>query len=295
MKRISLISAMLLIFMTTIASAHSIWINCFESYVHKPGHAIVSLGWGHTLPIDDIFNTAGGRMSVTRFELFDPAMKKIALSLPSTAPVELSGATENVDIYPADLAMQKIVLKENSAPGVYQLAATSRSSFFTQYIDKKGRKRIKMKALDEIKDIDKILKSVRYQAFAKSYMILDSWSKPEALGHGLEIIPRSDMSKLHFGDLVEVDVLFYGQPLHSSDKTGLQYITATSSGFGQPENFALFSKIKNGKAQFRVPGSGQWVINASHRRDITKDGPLKDLYGKANQVYHAASLTFTVK
>ncbi len=55
------------------------------------------------------------------------------------------------------------------------------------------------------------------------------------------------------------------------------------------------SYIIKGKAQFRVQNSGQWVINVNHKDDVTQDGALKGLYGKTEQVYHGASLTFTVK
>jgi uncharacterized GH25 family protein len=50
-----------------------------------------------------------------------------------------------------------------------------------------------------------------------------------------------------------------------------------------------------GKAQFRVQSSGQWMITVNHKEDVTEDGNLKDLYGKTDQVYHGASLTFNVK
>lgn len=37
--------------------AHSLWVNSFESFSHQPGHTTLSLGWGHTLPIDDGINS----------------------------------------------------------------------------------------------------------------------------------------------------------------------------------------------------------------------------------------------
>ena len=110
----------------------------------------------------------------------------------------------------------------------------------------------------------------------------------------MEIIPRTDLSKVKVGDLVEVDVLFYGKPVTSNAKS-VNYITAHSSGFGQGDKFSLFSYLMNGKAQFRVQSSGQWMISVNTKDDVTEDGPLKDLHGKADQVYHGASLTFNVK
>jgi uncharacterized GH25 family protein len=185
-------------------------------------------------------------------------------------------------------------MKKNSAAGVYQLSAVSKPGFFTQYIDKTGRKRMKMAPKNEVDDIRKLLMAVKYQAFAKAYLTVGKWINPEPLGHGLEIIPRTDLSDLHVGDLVEVDVLFYGNPLTATARS-IEYITAHSSSFGQSDGFYLMSYIMEGKAQFRVQSSGQWMIGVNHKDDVTAEGPLKDLYGKVDQVYHSASLTFTVK
>lgn len=280
--------------LATSAKAHSIWVNAFESHAHGAHHAMVSLGWGHALPMDDIFSSADGHIALDSFDLIDPAMKKTALRLPEPKPAATVHSTDSFEVVTADMALQKVALKKDGLPGVYQLAAVSTPSFFTQYIDKNGKQRLQMKARDEIKDIDKVLMSVKYQAFAKSFLTIGQWTNPNPLGHGLEIIPRTDLSNLHVGDLVEVDVVFYGQPLTATAKS-IEYITAHSQSFGQSDGFSLFSYIMDGKAQFRVQSAGQWMISVSHKDDVTPDGPLKDLVGKADQVYHGASLTFTVK
>ena len=101
------------------------------------------------------------------------------------------------------------------------------------------------------------------------------------------------MSRLTVNDLVEVDVLFYGKPLHSS-AAGKSYITAQSRGFGQEDGFSLHAYIKRGQARIRVQTPGQWKIMTMHQEEVTDNGPLKDLYGKVDSLVHAASLTFTV-
>ncbi len=279
-----------LIFSASLAHAHSLWINSFESHAHGGHNAMVCLGWGHALPMDDILNSTNGRIAVERFELSDPSLKKTDLRKPEFKLAEPKLSNENIDLFAADLAAQKIAFKESSAPGVYQLGAVSRATFYTRYVDKKGKKRLKMKPKDEIKDIQTVLMALKYQAFAKSYLTVGAWSAPKPLGHGLEIIPRTDLSNLHVGDLMEVEVLFHGVPLK-----GGEYITAHSGSFGQSDGFSLFSKVKKGKAQFRVQSAGQWMISVSHKDDVTPDGPLKDLYGKANVVSQAATLTFNVQ
>ena len=291
---LSIISCFVLIAFATSAQAHSFWINLFESNVHKPPHAMVSLGWGHNLPLDDTLTAPNGSIVIERFELHDPSLKKNDLIKPASKKSEPSLTTGNFDLIAADIAAQKIALKEDSEPGVYQISATSKPTFYTQYIDKKGKQRLKPRPMDEIKDIEKTLFSFKYQCFAKSYLTVGPWKNPKPLGHGLEIIPRTDLTNVRVGDLVEVDVLFYGQPL-SYNAENAPYILANSSSFGQNDRFSLFSHLFDGKAQFRVQSSGQWVINTHHKGDVTEDGELKDLYGKTKIVYHAATLTFNVK
>ena len=293
-KSLSVIVGLLLIAFSSSAQAHSVWINSFESYAHKPPHTMVSLGWGHALPMDDILTSPNGRIAIERFELLDPALKKTDLIKPEFKLSKPDLSTDNFDLFAADLAAQKVAFKKDSAQGVYQFSAVSKPTFYTQYMDKKGKTRLQLKPKNEVKDIKKVLMAVKYQAFAKSYLTVGKWTNPKPLGHGLEIIPRTDLSNLHVGDLVEVDVLFYGRPLSATAKS-IEYITAHSSSFGQSDGFQLLSYIMEGKAQFRVQSAGQWMIGVNHKDDVTEDGPLKDLYGKADQVYHGASLTFNVK
>jgi uncharacterized GH25 family protein len=244
--------------------------------------------------MDDILNSVNGRVNVQSFQAVDPDGKKTDLIKPGSEIAEAALTGGNFDLYAADLATQKVALKEDCKPGVYQFAAESVPTFYTQYIDTNGRTRLKLKSMDQLDNIEKVLMSIKYQAFAKSCMAVGEWKDPEPLGQGLEIIPRTDMSDLHAGDLVEVDVLFYGEPLTASAKS-IEYITANSASFGQSDGFALFSYISEGKARFRVQSSGQWIISVNHKDDVTADGPLKDLYGKTEQVYHGATLTFHVK
>ncbi len=276
------------------AQAHSVWINAFHATTHKPGHVMLSLGWGHDLPMDDILNSPNGVLQVKSFELIAPDMSKTDLQRPSSEPVKPTLTSADFDLFPGDLAVQKVAFKKDSKPGVYQFALASEPNFYTQYIDKKGKTRMQLKPKNEIDDIDKVLMSVKFAAFAKSCAAVGEWTNPKPLGQALEIIPRTDLSNVHPGDLVEVDVLFYGKPLSATAKS-LDFITAHSDSFGQSDGFALFSYLMEGKAQFRVQSAGQWVISVNHKEDVTPDGPLKDLEGKAEQVYHAATLTFTVK
>lgn len=50
MKKISVFFIVALFSMVSLAQAHSVWINSFESHAHKPPHTMVSLGWGMLCP-----------------------------------------------------------------------------------------------------------------------------------------------------------------------------------------------------------------------------------------------------
>lgn len=275
-------------------SAHSLWVNSFESFVHKPGHTTVGLGWGHSIPVDDIPNSPNAKVMVEAFSITDPNGEKTALKTPPSKTAEPEIETKSFDVYSADIGLQKIALKEDSPKGVYKIEAKSKPTFYTRYIDTKDRKRLKLKPKDKIENIKTVLFSVKYEAFAKSYLTLGKWEEQKATNNGLEIIPKTDLSNVKVGDMVEFEVLFFGKPLHMSGNSN-EYVTAMSNTFGQGKGFSLFSKIKNGKAQFEVQTAGQWRVSCGHGENVTKDGELKDLYGKVNKVVHMASLTFNVK
>ncbi len=275
-------------------SAHSLWINSFESFAHKPGHTTVGIGWGHSLPIDDIPNSANGKVKIESFSITTPKGKTVALRVPKVEIEEVSIKADEFDVYNADIALQKIALKKDSPQGVYTIKAHSTPGLYTQYIDTKDRKRLKFTSKDKIKDIKEILWSVQQETFAKSYLTLGKWEEQKALGDSLEIIPKTDLSNVKVGDIVEFEVLFFGKPLNASAKK-VATLNAMSNIFGQGEGFSIASKVKKGKAKFRVQSKGQWIVHCHNGEDVTKEGPLKDLYGKVNKVFHSASLTFNVK
>lgn len=98
-----------------ISQAHSLWINSFESHAHKPGHAMVSLGWGHALPMDDVLNAANGKIAIDSFNLYDPSLKTVSLYKPPFKSKEPNMSNSDFDIYSADLGAQKIALKKRGS------------------------------------------------------------------------------------------------------------------------------------------------------------------------------------
>lgn len=283
-----------LVVISTTAQAHSLWVNAFESFSHAPGHVTVALGWGHALPIDDVTNSANARVTLEAFSLVSPDGDRTRLRMPESRIAEPFASIPGFDIFDADIACRKLALKKDTPEGVYLIEAASQKRFYTRYIDKKGRKRLALKPKDEVRDVEKILFSVQYQAFAKSYLCVGEWENPQPAGHGLEITPLTDLSEVRAGDMVEFDVRFNGKPL-SYSPTGIEYITAYGTGFGLQDGFALFSYVSKGKATFRVQAPGQWLVNIFHNEAVTPDGPLSGLHDKATSANYGATLTFTAK
>jgi len=287
-------SLIVLLLTVSTSQAHSLWVNCFEStQIHPPGHATVSLGWGHTMPIDDMPNSVFAKLNIAEFNLTDPAGNKSELYKPRPEASKPFESNVNYDLYISDIANQQIALKKETQQGVYLIEAMSQKTYYTQYIDTKGRTRLTLKPMNAIDSIQKVLSSVQYQASGKSYLTIGKWTMPEPVGHGLEITPLTDLSQVKTGDMVEFDVRFHGEPLSYGPNSNA-HITGYSPSFGG-EEYAMYSMVLGGKAKFRVQSAGQWRVSIVHSKMVIQDGPLKDLYGKVQSVYNAATLTFTVR
>ena len=296
MKRTSLsvIAGLLLIAFTSQAMAHTLWINLYESFAHPPGHAMVSLGWGHIVPMDDLLVSKTAPLQLATFDLIDSDLNRTALPMPVLKMEDMIETSGGMTAQCGDMGIRKLGLTDKTKPGTYQVAVTSKDNYFTMYLDKKGKQKMVTKPLDEVKGIGKILTSIKYKSFAKAFMAVKKWTDPKPLGFDLEIMPMTDLSNVHVGDLVSFRVTFMGKPF-SSGPGGIEYITATSNSFGGPDNFFLSAYIMNGKAQFRMPAAGQWVVNVYVKQDVTPESDLKELVGKCTTVYYAGTISFNVK
>jgi uncharacterized GH25 family protein len=194
-----------------------------------------------------------------------------------------------------DMGIRKLSLTDKTKLGTYQVVAASKESYFTMYLDKKGKRKMVTKPLDEVKDAQKILTSIKYKAFARAFFAVKKWTAPEPLGHNLELLPMTDLSNVHVGDVVPFQISLMGKPFSMGADT-IEYMTAPhSNSFGGPDNFFLSAYILNGKAQFRMPAAGQWVVNVYVRQDVTPESDLKELVGKCTTVYYASTISFNVK
>ena len=274
-------------------SAHTFWVSTIESFEHAPGHALVGLGWGHVLPFDDRINS--GRVNVEEFSITSPNKEKTLLKIPKDEAIEATNETKNFEVFDANVGLQKIALKKDSTQGTYLIHAKQKPTFYTNYIDTKDRKRIKLTTKDKIKDIKKVLFSVQWEGSGSTYLTIGKWSEQKATNKGFEIVPKSDLSNLKAGDTVEFEVLFYGKPYDSLAKKGEAKLTLFSNPRSQGEGLSLTAPVKNGIAKFEVPSKGQWMLMAILNQQVKKEGELKDLHGKVNSVMFSSTLTLNVK
>jgi uncharacterized GH25 family protein len=296
MKRTSLSVIVVLasIIFSTQAIAHTLWINLYESFAHPPGHAIVSLGWGHAVPMDDLLVSKTAPLRLATFDLLDPDLNRTALPMPVLKMEDVIKTSSGMTAQCGDMGIRKLGLTNKTKPGTYQVAVTSKDNYFTMYLDKKGKQKMVTKPLDEVKGVGKILTSIKYKSFAKAFFAVKNWTDPKPLGFDLEIMPMTDLSNVHVGDVAPFQITFMGKPF-SCGPDGIEYITATSNSFGGPDGFFLSAYIMNGKAQFRMPAAGQWVANVYVRQDVTPENHLKELVGKCTTVYYAGTISFNVK
>ena len=293
-KTIFLLTVLVSIIFSSQAMAHTLWINLYESFAHPPGHAIVSLGWGHVVPMDDLLVSKSGSIQLATFDLIDPDFKRTALPMPVLKMGDVIKTSGGMTAQCGDMGIRKLGLTDKTKAGTYQVAVTSKDNFFTMYLDKKGKQKMVTKPLDEVKGVEKVLFSVKYKSFAKAFTAVKKWTDPKPLGFDLELMPLTDLSNVHVGNMVHFDVSFMGKPL-SVKGDRIESMTATSNTFGGPDNFSLYAYLMDGKAQFRMPSAGQWVVNVYVRQEVTPDNELKHLAGKCTTVWYAGTISFNVK
>lgn len=276
-------------------SAHFFFVNTTESNAHGKKSISVNIGWGHALPMDELFMGD----SLKSYSVYDPNMKKMELKFDKNANANMekriyeempSEKFPEALVFSGDSFVNKIYFNDKSADGVYQIAAVSEPIQFSWWEDEKGRNKWGRVYLDEIKNPKKIHMSWNFQSFAKAFASVGKWQKPKPLGHALEFIPISDLTKVKIGDTLEFEVLFLGEPLQD-DKSGIPFeIKAFSE-----QNDAGFvgAAIRNGKVKFRVTSGGKWLLSASIKKSIDeKIAP--ELKGKALIKGYDATATFFV-
>ena len=273
------------------AAAHSLWVNVHESFTHPPGHVLTSLGWGHQVPMDDFLMSEAGAVNIERYDLVGPDGSVSSMPLPVIKKEKTTTSKTGMAITKGDLGLRKIALTKETKPGTYAVTAESKATFFTGYVDAKGKNQMATKPMDEIKGAKSFNFSTRYKAVASSYIGIKEWTKPVALGHDLALIPETDLSKVRAGDIVKFTVTLNGKPV-TSDMEGVNYLHMTSNTFGGPDKYMLAAYVFEGKAQIHVPTTGAWVASVMLKKDVSPDNELKHLAKKCKNIYYGATVSF---
>ncbi len=277
--------------------AHNFYVNITESMAHPPGSIVTNIGWGHSLPMNDFFT--GDKLQT--YAIYDPNLKKMDFPF---APKANSGVEKNKGkaskgfpggtMLSGDMYCRNVRFSKDAPQGTYQVAATTNKIQFAMWKDAKGRQKWGRKSLDQIKDAKKILASIQYQSFAKSFVKVGKWTESKPLGHDLELIPLTDLSQVRVGDEVVFKVLLLGKPVQP-DKNGLPDLKAYGELYGADGSFGLRGMIFNGIAKIRVTAPGRWLATVNVTKPVNKENGPKELIGKALETGYNASATFFVR
>lgn len=291
MIRQVVLAAVLFLFGYHSAIAHSLSVSTYESRTHKPVHVLCTIGWGHNIPFDDLPQG----VALESYTLYDPDLVKTPLPMPAFKHADKFSIDSGLTVVSGDLGARKIVLKDGSKAGTYQVGVIGKDGFYTRYLNRKDKMKWALKPKDEVTDAKKILGALMYKSVAVSYFTVDQWQTPRSLGYDLEILPLTDLSNVRVGDLVKFEILFRGKKLNTSADVSAEYITAVSSTFGGPDKYTLSSMIYDGKGQFRMPMAGQWLVMVYTRQEVTAENELKHLVKKCDTALFSTTVTFTVR
>lgn len=284
-----------LVFLLTAgqAAAHMLWVNLYESKKHPPGHALVNIGWGHHLPMDDMVGSRWGRIELASYQMINPDMERTDFPVPVSQMQPVVTTPGGLTVKTGDMGTLKIPYTGKMAEGVYQVVTESKDNYYTMYLDVNGKQKMAMKSKKEIQDAGKILQSMRCNMSGKAFFAHGKWEEPKPAGLDLEVIPLDDLTNLRAGDTVSFAVTFKGEPVNTGMK-GHYTMTLSSNSFGGPDGFFLGSHVHGGKASFRVPAAGQWVANIYLRQEVALEPDLSDMKSMCNSILYASSVSFAV-
>jgi len=177
---------------------------------------------------------------------------------------------------------ERITLKDE---GAYYVFAEKKPGFYTMY-EEDGRIHHKMGTMEGCSNV---VLSLYYEEYAKALVTVgqpnnDAMTKP--VGHALEIVPLQNPMSLKQGDLLQVQVLFNGQPARFCE------VLATYQGFSSEDDFA-FATIANGKG-IHDPAAAPWPLaGQGEEEDRSRGGIAGQMPG--TQLFRHADLRRTLK
>lgn len=242
-----------LIVSSSPASAHFPWINAADYSISPGSSPDLTIGWGHAYP-------------------FAPFLKK-----DSVEGLSLSGPGKILPRAVFESDMEISTEAGLTTPGAYIVSLSRKPGFHTKTAT--GYHSSSKEGLDNV-----IACSYSHMGAKAILTVGDGKGKVDTpVGHPLEIIPLTNPSGIRPGDMMDVKILYKGNPW-----SGLVY--ATYAGFStEKETFAYTTKTdKQGVARIRMLTHGVWLIKASQEEDYP-DAAQCDIEK------YLASLTFEIK
>jgi len=214
-------------FSTSLAQAHSLWLNIDDDRPKAGQKVRIEIGWGHKFPRDEVIKE--GFLN----EVYALDSKGTRIPLKQVSPTEF-------EFVP-------------TAQGYYTILANIHPGFLSKTTE--GYK------LQPKKGLENVVSCFRYDIRAKAVMYVGRGKMPDQpVGDPLEIILLRDGRHLKQGEVLPVKVIYDGKALASVD------VRAIYAGFSdQPNTFALSTKTdKNGTARVKLLEKGNWLVNVMY-------------------------------
>jgi uncharacterized GH25 family protein len=215
-------------FSTSLARAHSLWLNIDDDRPEAGQKVRIEIGWGHKFPRDEVIKE--GFLN----EVYALDSKGARILIKQVSPTEF-------EFFP-------------TAQGCYAILANIHPGFLSKTTE--GYK------LQPKKGLENVVSCFRYDIRAKAVMnVGDKGKMPDQpVGDPLEIILLKEGRHLKQGEILPVKVIYDGKALASVD------VRATYAGFSdQPNTFAITTKTdKDGMACIKLLEKGSWLVNIMH-------------------------------
>ncbi len=243
-------------FLTVPAQAHTMWINVIPEF---DKHVLAAIAYGDAMSGSELLTPDWWPMYIAEYDVIDPEGTRTALGVPQLVTKEKQKLSSGMEFQAGgDTGRRKFVIKPDTLKGTYQLYATTPVAHVINYMDKDGKPGFIDANLTKLPKGVKVTKEKLGVNLMKASFSVGAWSDPEPVGMPLEIVPLTDLHKTRVGDVVRFKVMLNGETL--SDES---HIVAYNMSFG--DRWGLFSELKHGEGEFRVPVAGLWRVDVAYQ------------------------------
>lgn len=256
MKRIIILTALLITTAIISASAHDMWIAPESYNLIKGENAKATFPYGHVFPAEDKEYTKKETMIDTT--IITPKGKNIKLN------------TWKGEV------LQSKKLKEE---GTYLMVSGNKGGFYTKTTDGKSERKPK-------NEVSNAAKGTYSKKFTKSVITVGNAGGAafsRVTGQPLEIVPLDNPALLKNGDQISVKVLLNGKPYETELKATYDTYSKEKNAFAQ-----TIKTDSNGIGIIKLTKNGAWLVRAVNK--VPYSNPEK-----ADEQSYTATLTFSIK